>query len=242
MNAPSSNLIYGLIDPRTRLIRYVGLSSRGMRRPKEHRLRSCPDTYCRRWIRQLHALGLDYEVAVLEVLASAVQLDEAERWWIAFGRACGWPLTNVTDGGGLSEAAIIEKRQRTQRRKTKQAAWLKAEWKIGQDERRLNLYSRLFTSAEFERCEVEMKQAMDASTTKVATLMAEIEGRCFELFEKYIGDEMLLVRVATETAVTLDTAKLLYQKWLRFSYKRARLALAKEREALCQHFSNRRER
>lgn len=31
------NLIYGLIDPRTRLIRYVGLSATGMVRPRKHR-------------------------------------------------------------------------------------------------------------------------------------------------------------------------------------------------------------
>jgi hypothetical protein len=232
------NLIYGLIDPRTRLIRYVGLTSRGARRPKEHGRLSCPDTYCRRWIRELQKLGLDYEITVLEVLTNTDQLNQAERWWIAFGRACGWPLTNLTNGGGLSEEALIKKGQRPQFRKAEKERQarrgkkrFKAEWKIGQSERRFHLYSILLTPAEFELREAEMKQATEA-LGEIAVLMTEIETECFTLFEKYIGTEMLTVRVAVDADVSLDTAECLYRRWLRFSYKRAKLALARERKAL----------
>jgi len=34
-----------------------------------------------------------YRQRALETLSSS------ERWWIAYGRVCGWPLTNLTDGG-----------------------------------------------------------------------------------------------------------------------------------------------
>lgn len=85
-------LIYGLIDPRTRLIRYIGQTMRGIQRSREHRYPSCPDTYCRRWVKKLQLLGLDYEVAVLEIVEVREQLSDAECWWIAYGRACGWPL------------------------------------------------------------------------------------------------------------------------------------------------------
>ena len=90
----SAFLIYGLIDPKTRLIRYVGLSSSGLQRPKQHRARSCPNTYCRRWVKILQRSCLDYEITVLETMQTAAGLAEAERWWIKFGKACGWPLTN----------------------------------------------------------------------------------------------------------------------------------------------------
>lgn len=94
-------IIYGLIDPITLMIRYVGLSATGMRRPKSHRNQrnSSVDTYCARWVRNLIQSGLEYEIAVLEECGCVDQLPQAERWWIAYGRASGWPLTNLTDGG-----------------------------------------------------------------------------------------------------------------------------------------------
>lgn len=105
-------LIYGLIDPITLLIRYVGLTSTGTKRPTHHRRASCPDTYCRRWVTSLQRLGLDYEIVTLEVVDEEKRLAETERWWIAYGRACGWPLTNLTEGGGPSEVALAERRRR----------------------------------------------------------------------------------------------------------------------------------
>jgi hypothetical protein len=92
--------VYGLIDPRTRFVRYIGKSTTGMSRPKAHRepkIRS-RNTHCAAWVRSLIALGLDYEICVLET-ATRETVDDTERWWIAFARACGWDLTNHTDGG-----------------------------------------------------------------------------------------------------------------------------------------------
>jgi len=95
-------LIYGLVDPRTSLVRYIGQSSSGMRRPKHHRnasqLRTKPG-HRSSWIKALQRLELDYEIVVLEALESAELLNDAERWWISIGRAFGWDLTNATDGG-----------------------------------------------------------------------------------------------------------------------------------------------
>jgi hypothetical protein len=42
-------------------------------------------------------------------------LNTAERWWIAFGRACGWPLTNSTDGGQEHVTLSDEVRQHISR-------------------------------------------------------------------------------------------------------------------------------
>lgn len=95
----SQYLIYGLIDPRTHFIRYIGQSSRGLNRPKMHRYKPATDqTHCARWVRSLQRLHLEYEVTVLE-MCTAESLDDAERWWIAYGRCTGWPLTNWLDGG-----------------------------------------------------------------------------------------------------------------------------------------------
>lgn len=100
LTAVTKFLIYGLVDPRTKLVRYVGKSSSGLTRPRSH---LCPSnlahrTYSARWIKSLLALGLRYEIVVLETPHKEI-LSDTERWWIAYGRASGWPLTNLTDGG-----------------------------------------------------------------------------------------------------------------------------------------------
>jgi hypothetical protein len=99
VDAPQ-HLIYGLVDPRTMLVRYVGCSSRGLTRPRQHvapRERKF-NRYKDRWIAQLEAAGLSYEIAVLAP-STRETLKADEVWWIAYGRASGWPLTNLTDGG-----------------------------------------------------------------------------------------------------------------------------------------------
>lgn len=90
-------LIYALIDPRTALVRYIGQSSRGMSRPRAHRGVIRGNTKHDTWLKSLRSRGLDFEIAVLE--SDCADLNASEQWWIAYGRALGWPLTNHTDGG-----------------------------------------------------------------------------------------------------------------------------------------------
>jgi hypothetical protein len=93
--------VYGLTDPRNGLIRYIGKTVNGMKRPRAHGLKLQLDresTHKANWIRQLQQLGLSYGVIVLETVPED-RLSEAEILWIARGRDEGWPLTNLTDGG-----------------------------------------------------------------------------------------------------------------------------------------------
>lgn len=95
-------LIYGLTDPRTGEVRYIGKSSSGMERPRQHgqpRYLKKSRNYKVNWIRGLLSLGLCYGIVTLEECASADALCDRERWWIAFARAWGLSLTNLTDGG-----------------------------------------------------------------------------------------------------------------------------------------------
>jgi hypothetical protein len=113
------NLIYGLIDPQTLFIRYIGQSSSGLSRPQSH-LRygsHVPKTHCGRWIRALQRIGTNADLCVLQICEQRVDLDLAEIWWISFGRACGWPLINHTAGGNSGERteesrALISQRTR----------------------------------------------------------------------------------------------------------------------------------
>jgi group I intron endonuclease len=97
----TTSFIYGLVDPRTDKIRYIGKTKAGMKRPQSHGL-VChlkkDRTHKARWIQELRRAGLSYSVVVLEEVFEQ-DLCQAERRWIASARAQGWPLTNLTDGG-----------------------------------------------------------------------------------------------------------------------------------------------
>lgn len=110
-------IVYGLIDPRNGELRYVGKSSVGLTRPKAHRCNAIlgrERTYKANWIRQLKAIGLDYEIEVLEELSSSDELNDAEVFWIQYFRFIGCRLTNLTDGGDGTPGRkrSLEERQR----------------------------------------------------------------------------------------------------------------------------------
>ncbi|WP_371745812.1 NUMOD3 domain-containing DNA-binding protein [Myxococcus sp. CA033] len=99
-------VVYGLTDPITSEVRYIGKSSNGLRRPMAHgRPSSLASDRTRKanWIRGLRSLGLDYGIRVLEEVAERDLLCSVECFWIAQARGLGWRLTNLTDGGdGMS--------------------------------------------------------------------------------------------------------------------------------------------
>ena len=109
--------MYGLLDPRTGELRYVGKSTVGMKRPKRHCRPSGfqGNTHNHRWLRQMHEDG-DVKPSIL-VLKECQSTDEAlaqEIAIIAVFRQAGFNLTNLTDGGeGLTgyvkSRACIEK-------------------------------------------------------------------------------------------------------------------------------------
>jgi hypothetical protein len=92
--------IYGLLDLEGR-VRYVGKTREPLgRRVTGHlqdarrgrRSRACD------WLRALAAGGARPGVVLLEVVDEEHWRD-AEVAWIQYGRWCGWPLLNQSDGG-----------------------------------------------------------------------------------------------------------------------------------------------
>lgn len=110
--------VYGLIDPVDLSVRYIGLTTVGMVRPRAHWRHQCNDDM-RTWISGLKASGLRYEIAVLD-LATAETVRDLEVWWIAYGRASGWRLCNRTDGGAGTLKFHPESRARMSERATAQ--------------------------------------------------------------------------------------------------------------------------
>jgi len=98
------NIIYVLIDPETIEVRYVGMSSRGLTRIKEHlfygrKYRKHLHKYC--WVNSLYSRGKTPIVRILQQWECIDYKDmcRAEKYWISYFRAIGSPLTNLTDGG-----------------------------------------------------------------------------------------------------------------------------------------------
>jgi len=94
-------LIYALQDPRIGHIRYIGLSSRGMRRPNTH-LTAVPTRdrdHRANWLRGLKAAGYEPTIVVVEYCDSDAELSVAEQFWIEHFKLMGCPLTNLKDGG-----------------------------------------------------------------------------------------------------------------------------------------------
>lgn len=95
--------IYGLVDPRTNQIRYVGKTVLSPeRRVAVHiwRARSAPKKrHSMAWIASLHADGLRPEVLEIEIVPPGGDWVEAEQFWIAYWRFVGADLCNHTIGG-----------------------------------------------------------------------------------------------------------------------------------------------
>lgn len=105
-------LIYGLVDPTTGQLRYVGKSTSRLRRPARH---SAPselkkdNTHKGRWLK---TLSQKPAVVVIQELDDTEILSEAERFWIQYFRQLGMPLTNLTDGGEGTKGLIRGKGSR----------------------------------------------------------------------------------------------------------------------------------
>jgi len=96
-------LVYGLVDPRSGELRYVGQTDHllcqrlaqhehAARRSKDRRMNT-------QWVRSLQAAGVRPEMFVLDRVFSKADADEAERHFIAYFRMVGARLNNHTDGG-----------------------------------------------------------------------------------------------------------------------------------------------
>lgn len=92
-------IIYGLEDPNTKEIRYIGLSSSGLKRPRAHFCKShlSRKTHRSSWIKSLN--GVYPKIVILEESQNKDDLPALEIKWIRTAKSSGWDLTNHTDGG-----------------------------------------------------------------------------------------------------------------------------------------------
>ena len=119
-------IIYGLIDPRTRNLRYVGKSKHGFARLRAHVLQaqhpSKPKFHVHHWINTLISEGLRPEIVLIERLdpeSNLIVMRELERWYVLYFRGQGCDLANSTDGGDGTEGYKYSAESRAKMRKAK---------------------------------------------------------------------------------------------------------------------------
>lgn len=93
-----NGVIYGLCDPDTGELRYVGQTGRSLKPRLKERIRwalAGHQPAVSRWIGSLDGT----EPGIIELERNPADLDTAERQWIASLRAAGCTLVNLTVGG-----------------------------------------------------------------------------------------------------------------------------------------------
>lgn len=129
------NVIYGLIDPNTNMLKYIGYSCNLPKRIIAH-CNPCnlqKMTHKNNWLKQLIAGGQKPIVIILERYDSPNELPEAEKEVIAYYRFLGCKLLNGTDGGdGCLGRILSEETKRkiaTSNTGKKQSLETRAKWR-----------------------------------------------------------------------------------------------------------------
>lgn len=95
------HIIYGLVDPNSKELRYIGYSSEIDRRIKDHHrpIYLKVKSHKNNWLKSLLAQGREAELILIEEYDSAEQLPQAEIDMVEYFRYLGADLTNGTRGG-----------------------------------------------------------------------------------------------------------------------------------------------
>lgn len=94
----SAVYIYGLYEPDTGALRYIGKSIRPFERLRNH-INDKSRCHRTNWIRSLVARGLEPDIAIIEEIRGEWPWQESERHWIAYAKKHGANLVNETSGG-----------------------------------------------------------------------------------------------------------------------------------------------
>lgn len=104
----TTTYIYALHDPRDNAVKYVGKTVNLKTRMRKYR-QPCnrkSQAYLNAWITGLERIGLFPMVSVLEVCEGQSWV-EAERRWIAYYRASGAELCNLSSGGEGEAGRVV---------------------------------------------------------------------------------------------------------------------------------------
>lgn len=95
--------VYGLCDPDTNELRYIGLTCNGFQRIKNHYNDSFLEykhSAIKKWVKHLRLQNKVFNVVYIEYFdKDGLHVDEAEKFWIEYFRSVGARLLNHEKGG-----------------------------------------------------------------------------------------------------------------------------------------------
>jgi hypothetical protein len=94
--------IYILRHPETRQIHYVGKTNCLGARRKGHEQAGGRPMRVREWVKSLREAGMRPTIEAIETVSPASDWQNRERYWIAYYKALGCDLLNVSAGGGAN--------------------------------------------------------------------------------------------------------------------------------------------
>lgn len=122
-----NNLIYALLDPSSKEVRYIGKSTSGLLRAKSHfspvKLNK-DNTYKGKWLR---SLGQDPGICILTIAETKEELNQLEIDYIALYKALGARLTNLTEGGEGTPGNVLSEESRDKIRQRQLLRYAKME-------------------------------------------------------------------------------------------------------------------
>lgn len=182
-------LVYGLKDPITNRIRYVGKSSNYLYRPKEH-LRDrnwngpLKNTYLYRWIKKLNTKGLLPEIITLESTNDGSRLALLERNWIAKLRKQGNRLCNLTEGGEGCSGRKVSKETKDKIRKAHFGRKLSESWR-----RNLSIaHKGLPSNRKGKKCSDETKKLISKNSTIKKKVICIETGQVWESASSLVSE------------------------------------------------------
>jgi hypothetical protein len=98
-----TTIVYGIADPVTKQLRYVGKTITSLPRRFDAHLNNARHRAKRpseHWMASLLKRGIRPEIFEIEVCAPGADWEEAEQFWIAYFRSIGCRLLNLAVGGG----------------------------------------------------------------------------------------------------------------------------------------------
>lgn len=112
--------VYGLIDPRTDAIRYVGITNHDVNERLRNHFESIREknntSHRKMWLLSLKRIGLKPTIIVLDEVPPEIG-GVCESNWISFLRDIGEPLTNSTEGGEKNYSFLPEVRKKISARR-----------------------------------------------------------------------------------------------------------------------------
>ena len=197
--------IYGLVDPFTDEIRYIGQSTSPWSRLKTH-LNERNNTHKCHWIQKCISMGKKPGLTIIEEVKQQNQWQERERYWISYAKKNNWNITNSTSGGDGVPDLPQETRERISKvwigKKHKPESLIK----IGQASKgrkhseeykgfmRRIMTGRIFTDPWKKKISQANRKLSDEDITEIKNLFSQGIGTC-EIAKRYNVDRTTISKV-----------------------------------------------